>query len=327
MVVLILMGGDLSSGKFKFIENLKNNFDFELSIIQKVDYLSLSKMDEIELNNFKQSFLEKYKEVMKHHNTDWNKKAIVYPIIYKEQLSYLKNRSWIKLMYLASNINTRYSNLKQKYNLPDLEHKEFCELDDFYNYNLDSSYIRSKSQFTFFNKNNEIKSIVKQIKSNNLICDVVLKNKFRYNYDDYFMLISYVAKNRSNCMKRPVGSIIVKDNRVLSIGYNGTPYGIKNCFEMGCARCNNNTGQGKELEKCFCLHAEESAILEVGGKLVKDTTIYTTLFPCLWCAKMICQVKIKKVVYSEEFDMKESYDLLKQFGIEILQVDMSNVFY
>ena len=79
----------------------------------------------------------------------------------------------------------------------------------------------------------------------------------------------------------------MKDNRIISTGYNGTPGGTKNCNEGGCARCNSNIGQGRDLDKCKCLHAEESAVMEAGRKACKDATIYTTAFPCLLCTKMI----------------------------------------
>ena len=82
-------------------------------------------------------------------------------------------------------------------------------------------------------------------------------------------------------MKRAVGVVIVKENRIVATGYNGTPYGKQNCWEKGCDRCNQNTKQGVDLEKCFCFHAEESAILEIGTKKSKNMVMYTTLFPCL----------------------------------------------
>jgi dCMP deaminase len=60
--------------------------------------------------------------------------------------------------------------------------------------------------------------------------------------DEYFMSIAFLAWIRSNCMKRAVGCVITKSSRILSIGYNGTPIGTKNCFLGGCKRCNSNTG-------------------------------------------------------------------------------------
>jgi len=101
------------------------------------------------------------------------------------------------------------------------------------------------------------------------------------------MKFAELAAQRSNCMKRGNGAIIVKDFRIVSTGYNGTPFKHLNCNEGGCARCNSNISQGLELDKCKCLHAEESAVLEAGRPKTMDSTIYTTSFPCLLCTKMI----------------------------------------
>jgi len=65
-------------------------------------------------------------------------------------------------------------------------------------------------------------------------------------------------------MKRAVGSVIVQDKRIVAAGYNGTPFGIKNCNEGGCARCNSMTASGAGLDTCYCIHAEENAVIEAG---------------------------------------------------------------
>lgn len=88
-------------------------------------------------------------------------------------------------------------------------------------------------------------------------------------------------------MKRGNGAIVVKEFRIVSTGYNGTPFGLLNCNEGGCKRCNDNTGQGIDLDKCLCLHAEESAVLEAGRNRTMEGTLYTTSFPCLLCTKAI----------------------------------------
>ena len=118
--------------------------------------------------------------------------------------------------------------------------------------------------------------------------------------------------------------MIVQENRILSIGYNGTPVNVKNCYENGCERCNENYPQGVGLEKCMCLHAEESAILEVGKKLCKGATLYCTLFPCLWCSKMIIQCEISEIYFVEEFNNHGSMDLLKQTKIRIVKLPYDN---
>ena len=114
-------------------------------------------------------------------------------------------------------------------------------------------------------------------------------DRLRPSWDNYFMTLAELASLRSNCMKRRVGAVLVSSSRktVLSTGYNGTPRGMTNCAEGGCARCNSASKasaliggagskamsrqgsaepvrSGMEMEECLCLHAEENALLEAG---------------------------------------------------------------
>lgn len=91
-----------------------------------------------------------------------------------------------------------------------------------------------------------------------------LAERCRPSWDTYFMHLASLAARRSNCMKRRVGCILVRDKRVIATGYNGTPRGVRNCNEGGCARCNVGTKCGVGLDTCLCLHAEENALLEAG---------------------------------------------------------------
>ncbi|HJO92607.1 MAG TPA: dCMP deaminase family protein [Victivallales bacterium] len=123
----------------------------------------------------------------------------------------------------------------------------------------------------------------------------------RPDWDTYFMNIALVAASRSNCCRRHVGAVIVRDFRIISTGYNGTPRGIKNCSDGGCPRCNSDAPSGSNLSECICCHAEENSIVQAAyhGVSVKDGTIYTTYSPCLYCTKMIINSGIQEVVYSE----------------------------
>jgi dCMP deaminase len=91
-----------------------------------------------------------------------------------------------------------------------------------------------------------------------------LSERCRPSWDTYFMHLASLAARRSNCMKRRVGCILVRDRRVIATGYNGTPRGVRNCSEGGCARCNGGAKCGTALDTCLCLHAEENALLEAG---------------------------------------------------------------
>lgn len=122
-------------------------------------------------------------------------------------------------------------------------------------------------------------------------------------------------------MKRGIGAVITRENRVISTGYNGMPFGLTNCNEGGCKRCNDNTMQGKDLDKCLCLHAEESAVMEAGRSRTIGGTIYTTCFPCQLCAKMIIQGGIQRIVFKTAYDSQLSKQMLAMTNIQIVQID------
>jgi len=140
----------------------------------------------------------------------------------------------------------------------------------------------------------------------------------RPNWDYYFMNVAQEVAKRSNCVKQRVGAIIIKDGRILSTGYNGTPKGIDNCFKGGvCERCDNNFNQGEALDKCICIHAEENAIVEIGRRACQGATLYTTCYPCLMCTKLIVQVELKEIVYLFEYNSEATAKLLRDSGINL----------
>jgi|SRR2546426_836825 len=154
----------------------------------------------------------------------------------------------------------------------------------------------------------------------------LLKEIQRPSWDEYFMNIAKVVAARSNCIKRKVASIIVKDKRVISTGYNGTPRGTRNCNEGGCPRCNSLAPSGTKLDECLCSHGEENAIVQASyhGVSLKDAIIYTTFAPCLQCAKMIINSGIREVIYNVEYPLNETaFRLFSESGVFVrkLKVD------
>lgn len=140
----------------------------------------------------------------------------------------------------------------------------------------------------------------------------------RPGWDTYFMNIARVVKTRGNCLRRQVAAVIVKDRRIISTGYNGTPSGIRNCFEGGCPRCASRVGSGKNLGECICAHAEENAIIQAAnyGVALRGATLYCTDSPCLLCAKMIISAGIKKVIYENEYHYsRQVISLFRQAGM------------
>ena len=145
----------------------------------------------------------------------------------------------------------------------------------------------------------------------------------RPSWDEYFMEIANVVAKRSNCSRRHVAAVIVKDRHILSSGYNGTPHGTKNCFEGGCPRCSGKVASGTHLDECLCVHAEQNAICQAAryGINVADSTIYITLSPCLTCTKLIINAGIKEVVYAGDYTnfVDTVKKMFKDAGVKVRQ--------
>jgi dCMP deaminase len=143
----------------------------------------------------------------------------------------------------------------------------------------------------------------------------------RPSWDEYFLNLAYVVKSRSNCLRQSVGVVIVKEKHIIATGYNGTPFGVKNCFEGGCQRCwdreHNGLGEGQDKHLCICIHAEQNAILQSAyhGTSTKGAVLYSTTAPCIGCAKHLLNAGIKEVVYAEEYTDSIGIDLLKEAGV------------
>ena len=131
---------------------------------------------------------------------------------------------------------------------------------------------------------------------------------------EYFLNMAQMAATRSKCLHRRVGAILVKDNRIIATGYNGTPSGMRECRE--CDR-----EPGKELQDCHAIHAEENALLQCAlyGPSTIGASLYCTLQPCYHCAKLIIQAKIAEVVYIDSYLDNRGLELLGEADIVSLQ--------
>jgi dCMP deaminase len=144
----------------------------------------------------------------------------------------------------------------------------------------------------------------------------------RPDWDTYFLELTNVVKKRSTCLRRHVGALIVKDNHILSTGYNGVPTKITHCSEVGCLREKLKVPSGERHELCRGLHAEQNAIIQAAlhGVSIKDATIYTNTKPCSICTKMIINAGIKRIVYEVYYEDKLADDLLSETDIELCQI-------
>ena len=126
--------------------------------------------------------------------------------------------------------------------------------------------------------------------------------------DAYFMGIALAVRARANCTGRRVGAIVVRDRRILSTGYNGTPAKMRNCEDGGCHRCAHPEAypSGEAYDLCICVHAEQNALLAAArfGVAIEGCTVYTTLQPCFGCLKELIQANVLEVCYLQLWESR-----------------------
>ena len=139
----------------------------------------------------------------------------------------------------------------------------------------------------------------------------------RPNWDEYFMRMAELAAERSTCIRRKVGAVLVKDRRVLATGYNGAPKNLPHCEETGCLREQLNVPSGQRHEICRGVHAEQNLIAQaaVYGVKTKGATVYCTDQPCIICAKLLINAGIKKIYYKTPYNDEFTEKILDQSSI------------
>ncbi|KAF9305771.1 Deoxycytidine monophosphate (dCMP) deaminase [Mortierella antarctica] len=144
----------------------------------------------------------------------------------------------------------------------------------------------SMSDLSILNHSSDLSTLWHALES----LDITNPNLLRPSWDSYFMYLANLAARRSNCMKRRVGCVLVREKRVIATGYNGTPKNLTNCNDGGCSRCNAATPCGKGLDRC------------------------------LWCAIKIVQVGVSEVVYSESYGMDDlTAEVFRNAGVVLRQ--------
>jgi dCMP deaminase len=145
-----------------------------------------------------------------------------------------------------------------------------------------------------------------------------MKEVTRPDIDEYFLKIASVVAERSTCRRHHVGAVAVKDKHILATGYNGAPFGLKDCLELGCLRDEMNIPSGTRHEICRGIHAEQNVIIQASlhGVSLEGATVYVTHTPCVLCAKMLVNAKIRRFVTFGEYADDAFTDLFKEAGIE-----------
>jgi dCMP deaminase len=316
-MVVLLITGHVCSGKETLANMLKNEFGYKIHKLESSSFTNLWSYETNSINEqAKEQLLKESNDKLNEVLSDWQSSHVIYPVLFSEPIkTYLLKRSYIKIISINAPMMTRYKIFLKKYKEISLE--DFININDSFSFNLGVEQWISKSTINFTNDYN-----LDNLKAEIDIHPLIVNKIFRPNWDNYFMKLAHIVKQRSNCMKRSVGAIIVHNHRIISTGYNGVP-GKFNCHEGGCPRCNSNIHQGDSLGDCNCIHAEEAAVLEEGVHRSKGATLYTTLAPCRWCAKVIIAAGIIRVVYDERYSHEESEGLLRAQGIEFDRININ----
>lgn len=197
----------------------------------------------------------------------------------------LRNRTRLQIRCLTYWIRC----WERKLEPPDLEKFVLWNDQHLYDRELGRASLTDRAQVRLFNSLSSLGELHNALD----IIDIPNEQRLRPSWDQYFMQLASLAARRSNCMKRQVGCVLVREGRVISTGYNGTPRNTKNCNEGGCtsyqpfyfkktqanflkgARCNSGQGSGAALSTCLCIHAEENALLEAGRERIREgATLY-----------------------------------------------------
>ena len=141
----------------------------------------------------------------------------------------------------------------------------------------------------------------------------------RPSWDTYFMNMAELVAQRSTCLRRQVGAVLVRDKRMITTGYNGVPTGLAHCLDIGCLREKRGVPSGERHELCRGLHAEQNAIIQAAlyGVSLEGTTLYCTNQPCSICSKMLINVRIEKIIYKSGYADELAIEMLSEARIPL----------
>ena len=149
----------------------------------------------------------------------------------------------------------------------------------------------------------------------------------RPSVDEYFLKIASVVAERSTCLRHHIGAVAVRDKHILATGYNGAPAGLKDCLELGCLRDEQEIPSGTRHEVCRSIHAEQNVIIQASlhGVSLEGATIYCTHTPCILCAKMLVNARIKRFVSFRKYADDSFVQLFNEAGITVDILGMPSI--
>lgn len=140
----------------------------------------------------------------------------------------------------------------------------------------------------------------------------------RWSVDEVYLHICHVLAERSTCLRRKLGAVIVKDGRIVGTGVIGAPKGLSQCATAGCIRDKERIASGTRLDVCRGVHAEQNALLQAGLVECRGAVLYMNGFPCATCAKLCIQAELDRIVISGDYPDRSGLSLLLQSGIEVV---------
>jgi dCMP deaminase len=134
------------------------------------------------------------------------------------------------------------------------------------------------------------------------------------------MRVAFLVSERSSCLHRKVGAVIVREKRILATGYNQPPSNFPHCDQIGCIRDVLGIKSGEYQEVCFGLHAEQNALMQAAkfGISTKDAIIYVTHQPCSICARLIINSGIRKVIFKNPYPDELTKFFFNKTGVETI---------
>ncbi len=144
----------------------------------------------------------------------------------------------------------------------------------------------------------------------------------RESWDNYFMNLAYEIAERSTCVRRKVGSIAIRDKRIIATGYNGAPPGIPHCTKETCLRTVMNIPSGEQQQLDLAVHAEQNLLVQAAkfGFSLNGCTVYCTTMPCFTCAKLLYSVGVSRIFYVESYPDQISENFLKQVPMKVAKL-------
>ncbi len=138
------------------------------------------------------------------------------------------------------------------------------------------------------------------------------------------MDITELVAGRATCLRRRVGAVLVRDQRIVATGYNGAPTGVRHCLEVGCLREEMGIPSGERHELCRGLHAEQNAIIQAAlhGVSIEGATLYCTTMPCIICSKMLINARVAAIVYREGYPDRLAADMLAEAGVPVRRLPL-----